>query len=137
MRQGYSQINIDGQQVTTNFIGLGDDQPKFSRDAIAEFELVTNRFDATQGRSVGMQVNAMTKSGTNTYVGYRAELLPRRQASTRPTMSTPRASVLESADEHDVRRPDPEGPGPLLRQLRIRARAEDARLREPAIRAST
>ena len=22
MRQGYSQINVDGQQVTTNFIGL-------------------------------------------------------------------------------------------------------------------
>ena len=69
MRQGYSQINIDGQQVTTNFIGLGNDQPRFSRDAIAEFELVTNRFDATQGRSTGMLVNAVTKSGTNTYAG--------------------------------------------------------------------
>ncbi|MDA1184828.1 MAG: TonB-dependent receptor [Acidobacteria bacterium] len=69
MRQGYSQINIDGQQVTTNFIGLGNDQPRFSRDAIAEFELITNRFDATQGRSTGMLVNAVTKSGTNTYAG--------------------------------------------------------------------
>lgn len=69
LRQGYAQINVDGQQVTTNFIGLGNDQPKFSRDAIAEFELVTNRFDATQGRSVGMQVNAVTKSGTNTASG--------------------------------------------------------------------
>ena len=65
MRQGYSQINVDGQQVTTNFIGLGDDQPRFSRDAIAEFVLITNRFDATQGRSTGMLVNAITKSGTN------------------------------------------------------------------------
>ncbi len=69
MRQGYSQINIDGQQVTTNFIGLGDDQPRFSRDAIAEFVLVTNRFDATQGRSVGQLVNAITKSGTNVTSG--------------------------------------------------------------------
>jgi len=69
LRQGYAQINVDGQQITTNFIGLGNDQPKFSRDAIAEFELVTNRFDATQGRSVGMQVNAVTKSGTNTHSG--------------------------------------------------------------------
>src|SRR5512145_588120 len=65
MRQGYSQINVDGQQVTTNFIGLGHDQPRFSRDAIAEFVLITNRFDATQGRSTGMLVNAITKSGTN------------------------------------------------------------------------
>jgi hypothetical protein len=69
MRQGYSQINIDGQQVTTNFIGLGDDQPRFSRDAIAEFVLITNRFDATQGRSAGQLVNAITKSGTNTTSG--------------------------------------------------------------------
>jgi Carboxypeptidase regulatory-like domain/TonB dependent receptor-like, beta-barrel len=69
LRQGYAQINIDGQQVTTNFIGLGNDQPRFSRDVIAEFELITNRFDATQGRSVGMQVNAITKSGTNTPSG--------------------------------------------------------------------
>jgi hypothetical protein len=69
LRQGYAQINIDGQQVTTNFIGLGDDQPRFSRDAIAEFVLITNRFDATQGRSTGMLVNAITKSGTNTAAG--------------------------------------------------------------------
>jgi len=61
---GTYQLNVDGQQVTnTNTISFG--QPHFSRDAIAEFELVTNRFDATQGRSSGIQVNAVTKSGTN------------------------------------------------------------------------
>ncbi len=69
LRQGYSQINIDGQQVTNNYIGLGDDQPRFSRDSIAEFELLTNRFDATQGRSAGMVANAITKSGTNAFSG--------------------------------------------------------------------
>jgi len=69
LRQGYSQINIDGQQVTNNYIGIGDDQPRFSRDSIAEFEIITNRFDATQGRSAGMIANAITKSGTNIYSG--------------------------------------------------------------------
>ena len=44
-------------------------QPRFSRDAIAEFELTTNRFDATKGRTAGMMVNAITKSGTNTPSG--------------------------------------------------------------------
>ncbi|HEY3160364.1 MAG TPA: TonB-dependent receptor [Vicinamibacterales bacterium] len=68
-RQGYSQINVDGQAVTQLHGGTDDDQPRFSRDAIAEFELVTNRFDATQGRSAGLQVNAITKSGTNTFSG--------------------------------------------------------------------
>lgn len=65
-RQGYSQTNVDGQQVTTNYHSGGDnEQPQISRDAIAEFEVVANRFDATQGRSSGMVVNAITKSGTN------------------------------------------------------------------------
>ena len=44
-------------------------QPKFSRDSIAEFEYVTSRFDATQGRSLGVQVNAITSGGTNKYAG--------------------------------------------------------------------
>ncbi|OFW01278.1 MAG: hypothetical protein A3I61_15380 [Acidobacteria bacterium RIFCSPLOWO2_02_FULL_68_18] len=69
-RQGYSQTNVDGQQLTVNYHSQTDtEQPGFSRDAIAEFEVVANRFDATQGRSQGMVVNAVTKSGTNTFAG--------------------------------------------------------------------
>jgi len=59
------QLNLDGQQVT-NQVALSFGQPRFSRDAIGEFEFVSNRFDAAQGRSSGIQVNAITKSGTNT-----------------------------------------------------------------------
>ena len=58
------QLNMDGQQITSN-LGTGN-QPRYSRDAIAEFQFISNRFDATQGRSSGVQVNAITKSGTNT-----------------------------------------------------------------------
>ena len=61
------QINLDGQQVTGQ-LGPGG-QPRFSRDAIAEFQFISNRFDATQGRSSGVQVNAITKSGTNQMTG--------------------------------------------------------------------
>jgi len=68
-RQGYSQINIDGQQITHLIPGTDQNQPSYSMDAIAEFVLVTNRFDATQGRSAGMLANAITKSGTNQYAG--------------------------------------------------------------------
>ena len=70
-QQGDVQINVDGQQVTQNIGGgLGAfGQPRFSRDAIAEFEFVANRFDATQGRSAGVQINAITKSGTNAFAG--------------------------------------------------------------------
>ena len=59
------QLNLDGQQVT-NQVALSFGQPRYSRDAIGEFEFVSNRFDASQGRSAGVQVNAITKSGTNT-----------------------------------------------------------------------
>jgi hypothetical protein len=53
-RQGYAQTNVDGQQVTVNYHSQTDtEQPGFSRDAIAEFEVIANRFDATQGRSRG------------------------------------------------------------------------------------
>ncbi len=44
-------------------------QPRYSQDALAEFQIITNRFDATQGRSSRAQVNAQTKSGTNDFHG--------------------------------------------------------------------
>ena len=66
---GNYQINMDGQQITQTVAGSGFGNPRFSRDAIAEFEFVSNRFDATQGRSSGVQVNAISRSGTNTPSG--------------------------------------------------------------------
>ena len=69
-RQGYASTKVDGQEVTTIYHSAPDaEQPGFNKDAIAEFEVVANRFDATQGRSAGMLVNAITKSGTNTFAG--------------------------------------------------------------------
>src|SRR3989475_4928694 len=61
------QINVDGLPVTAN-LGTGN-QAMYSRDSIAEFQFISNRFDATQGRSSGVQVNAVTKSGTNLLSG--------------------------------------------------------------------
>ena len=63
------QINLDGQAISQTYSLSRLGQPRFSRDAIAEFEVVSSRFDATQGRSTGMQVNAVTKSGTNQFSG--------------------------------------------------------------------
>jgi len=66
-QRGDYQINIDGQQVTTQLLARMN--PSYSRDAIAEFEFIANRFDATQGRSLGSVLNVITKSGTNTFAG--------------------------------------------------------------------
>ena len=75
------QLNVDGQQVSAD-IGTGG-QPKYSQDSIAEFQFISNRFDATMGRSTGVQVNAITKSGTNQFVGPVPRQLPQQHASTR------------------------------------------------------
>ena len=42
---------------------------RYSREAIAEFQFVASRWDASQGRSNGVLVNAVTKSGNNTTTG--------------------------------------------------------------------
>ncbi len=67
-RQGFFQTNVDGQSVTLT-VCCAQNQPRYSKDSIAEFQLTTNRFDATQGRTMGMMVNAITKSGTNIFNG--------------------------------------------------------------------
>ncbi|MGH9140992.1 MAG: carboxypeptidase regulatory-like domain-containing protein [Vicinamibacterales bacterium] len=63
------QLNLDGQQITQKTAGSGFGQPKFSRESIAEFQIVTTMFDITQGRSAGIEVQAISKSGTNTNAG--------------------------------------------------------------------
>ena len=61
------QLNVDGQQVSSE-LGAGN-QPRYSQDSIAEFQFITNRFDATLGRSTGVLVNAISKSGGNKLSG--------------------------------------------------------------------
>jgi Carboxypeptidase regulatory-like domain len=63
------QLNLDGQQITQKVASSTFGQPRFSREAIAEFQIVTQMFDITQGRSAGIEVQAISKSGTNTNTG--------------------------------------------------------------------
>ena len=74
------QLNLDGQQITQKVAGSGFGQPKFSRESIAEFQIVTNMFDITQGRSAGMEIQAISKSGTNQTDRQHLRLLPQRLA---------------------------------------------------------
>ena len=57
--RGDYQLNLDGQQLTSPILQFSLN-PTFSRDAIAEFELLANQFDATQGRSIGVVLNVIT-----------------------------------------------------------------------------
>jgi Carboxypeptidase regulatory-like domain len=69
-RDGEFQLNLDGQQISqavswTSIFG----QPGLSREAIAEYQIVTNLFDVTQGRSAGLQVQAISRGGNNNLSG--------------------------------------------------------------------
>src|SRR5262245_44719502 len=68
-RDRYFNLNVDGQQITQNRVTATIAQPRFAREAIAEFQVVTNQFDVTQGRSLGAEVQAVSRSGTNTTSG--------------------------------------------------------------------
>ena len=123
VRDDMFQLNLDGQQITQKIAGSGFGQPKFSREAIAEFQIVTNLFDITQGRSTGIQVQAISRSGTNNIRRQRLRLLPRRQVERDGPGRQPRAAVSEPADRRRDRRPDRPGQAALLRVVRVRARA--------------
>jgi hypothetical protein len=62
---GKFQITMDGLQVSQDSVGSSFGQPHFSQDAISQFQIITNRFDATSGRSAGIYVNVQTKTGAN------------------------------------------------------------------------
>src|SRR4029450_9384571 len=59
------QLNLDGQQISQRISGSGFGQPKMSREAIAEFQIVTNMHDIRQGGSTVVQVQAVSRAGTN------------------------------------------------------------------------
>ena len=117
------QLNVDGQQVTSN-LGTGN-QSRYSNDSIAEFQFISNRFDATQGRSSGVQVNAITKSGTNRFSG---SLVGNFRDSKFNAEDPVLKRVLPYSNQQisgTVGGPLVHEPAALLRQLRIRASAAD------------
>ena len=114
------ELNIDGQQVTA-VLGTGN-QARYSKDSIAEFQFISNRFDATQGRSSGVQVNAITKSGTNTPSGSFVGNF-RQQVQRDGSCAPGRRPLFGPAVVWNVRRPDCEEQASFLRELRLRAPA--------------
>lgn len=69
----YNNIRIDGVPTNDNF-GLNDSGvPALNQpiviDWIQEFNVSVSNYDVTQGDFVGANVNAVTKSGTNTFRG--------------------------------------------------------------------
>ena len=103
-------------------------QPRYSQDSIAEFQFISNRFDATQGRSSGVQVRAITRSGTNALSGsVRGNFRDSRFNAENPVLN--RVVPIDNQQlAFTVGGPHPPRSAALLRALRVRARAADERL---------
>jgi hypothetical protein len=64
---GDSNFQVDG--VTAMEVGGARLATRFSSSAVGEVKIVQSGYDAEYGRSAGLQVNAITKSGTNEFHG--------------------------------------------------------------------
>jgi hypothetical protein len=62
-----ARYQMDGLSVTGQ--GTGGETQSYSQEVVGEVQVLTNRYDAEYGRVTGAVVNAVTKSGSNTYHG--------------------------------------------------------------------
>ncbi len=62
-----NNFNVNGGDANDQFVNAAAVQP--SPDAIAEFRVITNTFDAEYGRNSGAVVNVVTQSGSNNLHG--------------------------------------------------------------------
>jgi hypothetical protein len=62
-----ANYQVDGVDVTAQ--GIGGTSMSYSQEAVAEFEVVTNRYSAEYGRVASAGVRVVTKSGTNNFHG--------------------------------------------------------------------
>ena len=62
-----NNFSVNGGDANDQFVNLPTVQP--SPDAIEEFRVITNTFDAEYGRNSGAVVNVVTKGGTNQFHG--------------------------------------------------------------------
>ncbi len=62
-----NNFSVNGGDANDQFVNTPTIQP--TPDAVAEFRVITNTFDAEYGRNSGSVVNVITKSGSNTFHG--------------------------------------------------------------------
>ena len=102
--QGGNEFTIDGAPNMSNARGVGFSPPS---DAISQFKVQTNAFDAQTGHTAGAVVNLALKSGTNVLHGAAAyfnrddnrsetPLLSQRQGLPKPTREYNRVTGMGS-----------------------------------------
>ena len=89
-----NNFTVNGGDGNDQFAGLPAIQP--SPDAIAEFRVLTNTFDAEYGRNSGAVVNVVTKSGTNDIHGSLYEFFRNQSLNARGFFDTSKLDYLQN-----------------------------------------
>jgi carboxypeptidase family protein len=115
-----TDYNVDGASATNDFFGEnagGTRAPfAFSQASLKEFQVVRSQYSAEFGRGVGAQVNAITKSGHNTFEGELFAFQRRREwAATRPTTLQDGQPVVDSFRSRDSTQAGLALGGPMVR----------------------
>ena len=95
--QGGNEFTIDGAPNLSNARGVGFSPPS---DAIAQFKVQTNAFDAQTGHTAGAVVNLALKSGTNAVHG-QAGYFNRDDKRTSTPLLTERANANKPTREYN------------------------------------
>jgi hypothetical protein len=89
-----NNYQVNGGTANDVFINLPAIQP--SPDAIEEFRIITNTFDAEFGRNSGAVVNVVTKSGTNQVHGDFYEFIRNKKLNARNFFDTTKADFKQN-----------------------------------------
>ena len=114
-RNRANNFSVNGGDANDQFVNLPTIQP--TPDAIEEFRVISNTFDAEYGRNSGAVVNVVTKSGTNQWHGNVYEYFRNKVLNAQGYLQYREATVQSESVRRNVRRPAHEGPHLLLRLL--------------------
>ena len=89
-----NNYTVNGGDGNDQFANLPAIQP--SPDAIAEFRVLTNTFDAEYGRNSGAVVNVVTKSGTNDFHGNIYEFFRNKDLNARGFFDSQKLDYLQN-----------------------------------------
>jgi hypothetical protein len=89
-----NNFTVNGGDGNDQFAGLPAIQP--SPDAISEFRVLTNTFDAEYGRNSGAVVNVVTKSGSNEWHGSTYEFFRNKNLNAKGFFDTQKLDYLQN-----------------------------------------
>jgi hypothetical protein len=93
-RSRANNFSVNGGDANDTFVNAATVQP--TPDAVDEFRIITNTFDAEYGRNSGAVVNVITKSGTNAFHGNVYEYFRNKALNAKGYLDTTKAQFNQN-----------------------------------------